>query len=169
VCFLEKPPKPGPNWASVAIVVGQRRILLIRRVEREGDPWSGQMAFPGGMWSNGDESLIDTAVREVREEVGLSLRREDVAYLLTPESPRNAPYIKVLPVVFKLGEIPPPNPNPEEVAEVVLASRDEIREEEVFVGKWTRGFVVKNRYIVWGLTYRILMKFLKCAPNLLDS
>ena len=39
-------------------------VLLIRRAEREGDPWSGQVAFPGGMVNAEDERFEDTARRE---------------------------------------------------------------------------------------------------------
>ena len=38
--------------SAVALILqqraGQTHVLMIQRAEREGDPWSGQMAFPGG-------------------------------------------------------------------------------------------------------------------------
>ena len=46
-------------------------LLLIRRAEKEGDPWSGHMALPGGRHQAGDPDLLSTALRETREEVGL--------------------------------------------------------------------------------------------------
>jgi 8-oxo-dGTP pyrophosphatase MutT (NUDIX family) len=49
-------------------------VLLIRRAEREGDPWSGQIAFPGGRVEDADSCFRDTAVRETMEEVGIDLR-----------------------------------------------------------------------------------------------
>ena len=48
-------------------------VLLIERATREGDPWSGHMAFPGGRQEPGDPSLQSTAERETLEEVGLTL------------------------------------------------------------------------------------------------
>jgi 8-oxo-dGTP pyrophosphatase MutT (NUDIX family) len=63
--------------AAVAAVLregpGGAEVLLIRRAEREGDPWSGHMAFPGGRSSEQDRDLHATAVRETREEVGIDL------------------------------------------------------------------------------------------------
>lgn len=48
-------------------------LLLIQRAERLGDPWSGQMAFPGGRTDPTDASPESTAIRETREEIGLEL------------------------------------------------------------------------------------------------
>ncbi|MDH3300322.1 MAG: CoA pyrophosphatase [Acidimicrobiia bacterium] len=48
-------------------------LLLIQRAERLGDPWSGQMAFPGGRTDPTDASPESTAMRETREEIGLEL------------------------------------------------------------------------------------------------
>jgi len=36
----------GADWAAVGVLLKGGRTLLIRRVERESDPWSGQVAFP---------------------------------------------------------------------------------------------------------------------------
>jgi 8-oxo-dGTP pyrophosphatase MutT (NUDIX family) len=51
------------------------RVLLIERAAREGDRWSGHVAFPGGLESAGDADLRATAEREAEEEVGLVLPR----------------------------------------------------------------------------------------------
>jgi 8-oxo-dGTP pyrophosphatase MutT (NUDIX family) len=48
-------------------------VLMMKRAEREGDPWSGHMAFPGGRQDPGDKSIFATAVREVREEMGFDI------------------------------------------------------------------------------------------------
>jgi len=54
----------------------QTAVLLIERTKRDDDPWSGQMAFPGGRVEETDPSPFDAALREAREEVGLDLARQ---------------------------------------------------------------------------------------------
>ncbi len=48
-------------------------LLIIERAERRGDPWSGQLAFPGGRREPQDADDRATAERETREELGLDL------------------------------------------------------------------------------------------------
>jgi 8-oxo-dGTP pyrophosphatase MutT (NUDIX family) len=71
-----------PARAAVAIVlraVGPAlEVLLIQRAEREGDPWSGQIALPGGRRQPEDATLQDTAIRETLEETGLNLAEHGV-------------------------------------------------------------------------------------------
>ena len=55
------------------------QILFIKRAERVGDPWSGNVAFPGGKLDNG-ETDFDCVVRETREEIGVNLN-EGFLYL----------------------------------------------------------------------------------------
>jgi len=70
--------EPLPRQSAVALVLREGppglEALFILRAERPGDPWSGQVAFPGGRAEPG-ESLLETAVRETAEEVGLDLGR----------------------------------------------------------------------------------------------
>lgn len=52
-------------------------VAYIRRAIAEHDRWSGQMAFPGGKFDEGDVDDFATAAREVQEEVGITLERSE--------------------------------------------------------------------------------------------
>ena len=66
--------------AAVTLLLWERPsnldLLIIKRAERAGDPWSGHLALPGGRVGPEDLDLVMTAARETREEVGIELLRE---------------------------------------------------------------------------------------------
>lgn len=166
--------EPGEGGAAAVAVIlrdGERgaEILFIRRAQREGDPWSGQMGLPGGRRDAHDRSLLETAVRETKEEIGLDLstaavllgRLDDVE--VVPRGARHRGWIR--PFVFALqrpvGEL---TLAPIEVDEVLWANLHELRSgERATTTTWSREGVtmtfpawdVEGR-IVWGLTYRML-------------
>ena len=55
------------------------KLLFIQKAEQPGYPWSGQMAFPGGHQDPEDVSTKDTALRELKEELGI--RRRNVTLI----------------------------------------------------------------------------------------
>ena len=120
----EQPPLPDDDAtrrASVALVFRPGPdLLMIKRAEHPGDPWSGHMAFPGG-GLEGSETWLDAAIRECREE--LDLRLEDARVLgrlrpvVGPRLRKSRPTIQVQPYVFWMPQVGPLTPN-EEVAEV---------------------------------------------------
>ncbi len=64
--------------SAVAVVLRESgrdgvEVLLMRRAQRVGDPWSGHMSFPGGRMELQDASTRDCAARETHEETGLDL------------------------------------------------------------------------------------------------
>ena len=87
----------GGDRAAVALLMHQSageeapRLLLIERARREGDPWSGDLAFPGGRMEPGDAGERAAAERETAEETGLDLggarclgRLDDMSASLLP-------------------------------------------------------------------------------------
>lgn len=61
--------------AAVLRVLDEPELLFIKRADAVGDPWSGHMAFPGGRHEPGDQSLLETAVRETWEETAIDITR----------------------------------------------------------------------------------------------
>ncbi len=74
--------------AAVAAVLRYKiettEILFIRRSLHPKDPWSGQMAFPGGRVESQDFNPLQTALRETQEEIHLDLNQH--SRLVTPLS-----------------------------------------------------------------------------------
>ncbi|MBW2229138.1 MAG: CoA pyrophosphatase [Deltaproteobacteria bacterium] len=72
---------PALGAASVALILRERggdlELLFIRRAEKEGDHWSGHIAFPGGRLDAADSGPRHTAERETAEEVGIVLEPAD--------------------------------------------------------------------------------------------
>ena len=93
---------------AVLLVPDPLSVLLIRRSEREGDPWSGHVALPGGRAEPEDVDLAATAIRETAEEVGVLLDRTQLLGALDDVAPRSSvPRIfTVRPFVFGLASQP---------------------------------------------------------------
>jgi 8-oxo-dGTP pyrophosphatase MutT (NUDIX family) len=158
---------PSLIWAAVAIVLvpDPDAVLLIRRAERTGDPWSGHMALPGGRRESGDLNLLTTAIRETSEEVGFVLLPEDLAGSLDDVVPRTPvlPPIAVRPFVFTPATRPQFVLNPE-VADASWVQLDRLlrpesrRRVEVEIQGGIREVEAYHLEdaIVWGMTERIL-------------
>lgn len=161
--------------AAVAVTLrptadDQVELLMIRRAEREGDPWSGQIALPGGRWSPNDESLLHTALRETWEETGIDLAMQGLVLgtldELHPRTPLLPPIV-ITPVVVVL-DAPAPLVLSDEVADAfwvplqTLRAPESTRESQVHARGATfrvPSFVLGER-VVWGLTERILRQLL---------
>jgi 8-oxo-dGTP pyrophosphatase MutT (NUDIX family) len=144
-------------------------LLFIRRAVRAGDPWSGQVAFPGGRHEDSDESLEDTAVRETREEVGLELRRHgSIIGALDEVRPRASilppvivrPYVATINAEATIGSL-------DEIAGFFWAPLDAIfdpaaaheTEIEVQGARNTRPAIHFAGNVIWGMTEHIVRRF----------
>ncbi len=158
---------PALARAAVALVVapGPDAILLIRRAERLGDPWSGQMGLPGGRSGQGDADLLQTAIRETHEEVGIDLDPAELAGVLDDVAPRSPhlPPLMVRPFLFLLSHRPVVTPN-HEVADHLwvewesLLHPDAYRPFNIRLGDAIREFPAYHvgPLPIWGMTERIL-------------
>jgi 8-oxo-dGTP pyrophosphatase MutT (NUDIX family) len=166
---------PGPveRRAAVAAVLREGAfgpdLLLIRRAERHGDPWSGHMALPGGHADPRDRDLLATALRETHEEVGLDLSQHELLGALD-EHPAHSggrfSGLLIAPFVFALNGDSATQPN-QEVAELLWAPLAPMARGEIdTVLELSReGQVLRfpsyqvGEHKVWGLTHRVLQDF----------
>jgi ADP-ribose pyrophosphatase YjhB (NUDIX family) len=171
--------EPGTNTRQAAVAVILRPapdrdnatdILFIKRAEKEGDPWSGHMAFPGGHKEESDEDLRAASMRETFEEIGLDLSPAE--YLGALDQQRAMPRGRTLnmliaPHVFVMQGDPTFDIN-YEVAEVVwsdlallISGEKHTWETYPMAGQPTifNGYRLEQGHFVWGLTYRMLKSF----------
>jgi 8-oxo-dGTP pyrophosphatase MutT (NUDIX family) len=175
---LEAIPAPpsfaGPREAAVAIILAPRgtedaEVLFIKRAEREGDPWSGHVAFPGGRRDPTDAELLDVALRETREEVGLDLavQGEVLARLESVHAIARGKRIDMVitPFVFGLREESPRLVPNEEVATTLWVPLGQLARLEG-AGKLAyehEGTPMElptlklGEHVLWGLSYRMVM------------
>jgi 8-oxo-dGTP pyrophosphatase MutT (NUDIX family) len=161
--------------AAVALILRETEsgleLLFIRRAEHDGDPWSGQVGFPGGRAEPGEGDLWSTAVRETAEEIDLNLDRADQFLGELDEiraMARMRPLdLSVRPFVFGLREPGAAlRPSPE-VTSLHWIPLDEIRGP-----RWRstldydhQGTTLRFpclRYdglVIWGLTYKMFTNF----------
>lgn len=141
-------------------------VLLGERTRRSEDPWSGQISFPGGHRHREDPSLLETALRETREEVNLDLRGQaEVLGHLAPRSPGNVPEMLVVPFVAFASARLEPRPGPEmtEAFWAPLLGLPPTRGKTVVptrVGELTVPAFLWQGRVIWGFTYRILEELL---------
>ncbi|MGH7162191.1 MAG: NUDIX hydrolase, partial [Planctomycetota bacterium] len=107
-----RPFSPGRGHAAVALALAgpddALSLCFLRRAVRGADRWSGQVAFPGGGSESGDASALAAAIRETREEVGLSLSGRECLGALPDVLVRGEPPVAISPYVFHAGDPPPP-------------------------------------------------------------
>ena len=165
--------------ASVALVLREgasrsAEILFIERAEKEGDPWSGHMAFPGGRVDLPGESPEQAAVRETLEEVGLSLGGAERLGRLDDLQGRHAGRTPGMVISAFVYHLVAPGELVKQASEVREAFWVPVRHliepdrqvRRAFQGTGSfefPGIVVgePDRHVVWGLTYRFLEVFFR--------
>ncbi len=164
--------KTPPRVCAVMIAIYQYEDqlylpMMLRPTNSRAHP--GQISFPGGKREEQDQDLIETAIREMEEEVGVRVLRENVIGDLTPIyiPPSNS---LVTPIIGFLDEKPTYTPAPEEVDRVLdikmvdLANPVNKRAKKVILtnGEYFEmpAFAVSDVFI-WGGTARMIMELNK--------
>lgn len=160
-----------------AVMQGTPHLLMIQRSRRVGDPWSGQMAFPGGRQSAADQNILQTACREAEEEVGidpapLASRITRLSDLVTRSHHSWKPQV-VTPFLFELTEAPPSRINHEASTELWIPM--DLFQQPAGQLPWALGpFTVTlpchyyRNYPIWGLSLLMIRGLQKSRPELFD-
>jgi len=155
----------------------QASVLVIIHFNHEYDPTiiftkrssnlrnhAGEISFPGGRVSNQDSSIIETAIRETYEEIGLSIQKEKIFGSLAPTNTYTTK-ILIYPFIVILGKISfplEPNEEVEQVIEIPLEIlRDSMTIDEDHSSRDNKMFKFNvDGYLIWGATARILKNLL---------
>jgi 8-oxo-dGTP pyrophosphatase MutT (NUDIX family) len=125
---------------------------------------AGEISFPGGRVSNQDGSIIETAIRETFEEIGLPIQKEKIIGCLSPTNTYTT-RIVIYPFIVILNKISfpfEPNEEVEKVIEIPLENlRDCMAVDEEHSSRDNEMFKFSvNEYLIWGATARILKNLL---------
>jgi len=164
----------APRRAAVACIFRNStrspELLFIRRSRQEHDPWSGHVAFPGGLVEPDDASPLHTARRETLEEVSIDLaecadllgRLDDI---IASAKGRVLP-MAITPHVFALHAPISPHINRSEVEELLWVPASMLLDPAyASTHPYELGgeryelpcFRVFDR-VIWGLTYQMLLR-----------
>jgi 8-oxo-dGTP pyrophosphatase MutT (NUDIX family) len=156
--------------AAVTIILreGLREVetLLIVRATNPNDPASGHVAFPGGRVGDEDTSLLATALRELEEEVGLSLAdlHGPPRYVGTMFTRRFGLHVGVFAAALGPVARHPVAQNVMEVAHIFWLPRSTLGitrsvSRETPVGPLVVNATVVDGQVLWGFTRRVLREF----------
>ncbi len=171
---LEPDPRPRPGagdrLAAVLVPVMPGGTLVFTRRSEAMSRHAGEISFPGGLVDAGDASLVETALRETEEELGLPRSAVTVLGALPPVH-TSVSAILVVPFVGMVEGRPAFHPNVEEIAQVLAFPLDALAEAEAEV-EWTRGgrtyrgwAYEMGDHTIWGATARIVHSLLRALEG----
>jgi len=171
--------RPAPSHAAVAMILADGEagldVCFIRRAERPGDPWSGQVAFPGGRAGIHDRDAHAVAERETREEIGLELGSHHRVGPL-PIRPDVRGGLTLSPFVYHVDDFIRAQARarqPHEVASVFWvplehlfdsAAATELEYPAGSGASWWPG-IRYGEHVIWGLTLRVLHSFAEIVEH----
>jgi 8-oxo-dGTP pyrophosphatase MutT (NUDIX family) len=167
-------PADHRTHAAVALILrtppSGLELLFIKRATLAGDPWSGDLGFPGGKMEAGDGSLQLAAERETREEIGLELTDARLLGRLADITGAHLP-VRVSCFVYGLVGTAKLHPGDEISAAFwipfsVLSDPERHIETSVsFAGTTLLRPAIRilepGQTVLWGITYRLVSQFLK--------
>ncbi len=156
--------------ASVLVVIyGKEPIIVMTEKPKHMKFHAGEISFPGGKLDSDDSDLLETALRETSEEIGLTISKEQVIGQLDPVITLNSGFL-ILPFISLVDEIPPLSANAEveKIFHIPLEpflktkTKDPDPSHNLIQEMYT--FEYQNQ-IVWGASARILKQIRDCLKS----
>jgi len=153
--------------ASVLVVIyGDYPKVVMTEKPKHLKFHAGEISFPGGKIESDDKDLLDTALRETREEIGLDMSRDQVVGQLNPVITLNSRFV-ILPFVSVVEKIPilSSNAEVENIFHIPLdpflkTMKDDPDPEHNLIQEMYT-FEYQNN-IVWGASARVLKQLVDC-------
>jgi 8-oxo-dGTP pyrophosphatase MutT (NUDIX family) len=158
------------KFAAVMITIhftnSSPNVILIKRTNLVKNHAS-EISFPGGNFIENDVEMLETAVRELREEIGIKITRKQVVGYLDTERTLTSRYIiyPYVGLIDRMPEMTSTNYEVEKIIDAPLIPLLETRENDLMHQKQYSipnlpKFTYKNE-IIWGATARILDQLAK--------
>jgi 8-oxo-dGTP pyrophosphatase MutT (NUDIX family) len=147
--------------ASVLVVIYDHSPKIIMTEKPKSMKYhAGEISFPGGKFDVNDSNLLETALRETSEEIGLNISKDQVIGQLSPVHTLNSGFL-ILPFVSVLDQIPPliSNSEVEKIFHIPLDSLLETIAKDTDPNHNLMDDMFTFEYqaqIVWGASARIL-------------
>jgi 8-oxo-dGTP pyrophosphatase MutT (NUDIX family) len=163
-------PREGRSSAAVMLILhgnpSDPQLVLTQRAAHLSSH-AGEVAYPGGMWEQGDTDLLATAMRETEEEIGLPADRLTPIAMLPSGSPRTG-NVTVFPFVGLTDDPLKLTPQPSEIAAIfdlpisLLTDIERYQYFEIDTGadRVELPYFPYKNYRIWGFTLHILVEML---------
>lgn len=146
--------------AVLVVIYGNDPKIIMTQKPNMLQQHGGEISFPGGKLEQDDEDLLNTAIRETKEEISLKVMRDQVIGQLRPVHTRNSGFT-IIPFVVTLQDIPDLEPN-SEVAEILciplmpLLSGLKIDDDANHRALFEAYVATYQNKMIWGASARIL-------------
>ncbi len=156
--------------ASILVVIyGKEPIVVMTEKPKHMKFHAGEISFPGGKLDSDDSDLLETALRETSEEIGLTISKEQVIGQLEPVVTLNSGFL-ILPFISVVNQIPTLSANAEveKIFHIPLKpflkteAKDPDPSHNLIQEMYT--FEYQNQ-IVWGSSARILKQIQDCLKS----
>lgn len=149
--------------ASILVVIyGNDPVIVMTEKPKHLKFHAGEISFPGGKLDPNDSDLLETALRETREEIGLQISRSQVIGQLKPVTTLNSGFT-ILPFVSIIDEITPllANSEVEKIFHIPLKPflKTMANDPNPVHNKIQEMYTFEyRRKIIWGASARILQQ-----------
>ncbi len=146
--------------AVLIIISGKEPTIIMTERPHTMNYHAGEISFPGGTWKEKDVDLLETAIRETKEELGIEIPRSMIIGQLKRVTTLNSGF-EITPFITVLKQIPKFSPN-SEIASILRIpllllldtmeyDRDPTHRsiQEMYTFKF-------KEHVIWGATARIL-------------